>query len=79
LLRPQPMNDLVRYICVRADHQWESVGPAGELHAVNGSLGYCPDAAARTEVHLWHACGIDARADMAALAARAHVERSATV
>src|SRR5438445_10382354 len=70
LLRGEPVTDVVGYICVRADHQWESVDAAGEMHPVNGSLGYCPDAAARGEMHLWHACGIDPRADMAALAAR---------
>lgn len=69
------MSDVVSYLCVRADHQWGSA--EGTMHPLNGSLAYCPDAGADGEAHAWQECGGVPRADVDALLARLHLERSA--
>ena len=50
------MNDLVSYVCVRADHQWASLDE-GRTHRFDGALAWCPDAALDAgDGHDWRAC-----------------------
>src|SRR5260221_14302304 len=52
-----PMGELVSFVCVRADHQWDT-GASGRIHATGEALGWCPDAtSADGEAHEWRACG----------------------
>src|SRR5258706_11174618 len=38
-----PMGELVSFVCVRADHQWDT-GASGRIHSTGEALGWCPDA-----------------------------------
>lgn len=50
------MDELVSYVCVRADHQWASLDE-GRAHRVGGALAWCPDASLEAgEGHDWRAC-----------------------
>ena len=63
------MGELVSFVCVRADHQWDT-GASGRIHATDGALGWCPDATAVAgEAHEWRACGVVSIASAASLAA----------
>ena len=66
--RSPPMGELVSFVCVRADHQWDT-GGSGRIHPTDGALGWCPDAtAAIGEAHKWRACGVVSVASAATLA-----------
>jgi hypothetical protein len=50
------VNDVVSYVCVRADHQW-ATADSGQLHPKDGALAWCPDASLDAyETHEWRAC-----------------------
>lgn len=50
------MDDLVSYVCVRADHQWASAD-LGRVHRSAGVLRWCPDASLEAgDGHDWRAC-----------------------
>src|SRR5260221_11345244 len=38
-----PMGELVSFVCVRADHQWDT-GASGRIHAAGEAFGWCPAA-----------------------------------
>jgi len=63
------MNDLVSYVCVRADHQWASLD-AGRAHRFDDQLGWCPDASLDAgDGHDWRACELSPLASVASQAA----------
>jgi len=63
------MGELVSFVCVRADHQWDT-GASGRIHAEGGALGWCPDATSVAgEAHEWRACEAISVASAASLAA----------
>ena len=65
------MGELVSFVCIRADHQWGTAEPdqACQIHSVEQSLAYCPDASLGAhEHHEWRACGAAPLATAAALA-----------
>jgi len=69
MLGRTPMGELVSFVCVRADHQWDT-GGAGRVHPKGGALGWCPDASCGTaEAHDWRACELVSVASAASLAA----------
>lgn len=50
------MDELVSFVCVRADHQWGTAA-AGQVHPLGAGLAYCPDASLDThERHEWRSC-----------------------
>jgi hypothetical protein len=50
------MDDVVSYVCVRADHQW-ATADAGRVHPKDGGLAWCPDASLEpNDRHEWRAC-----------------------
>ncbi len=64
-----PMGELVSFVCVRADHQWDT-GASGRIHAAGEAFGWCPDAtSADGEAHEWRACEAISAASAASLAA----------
>jgi len=65
----RPMGELVSFVCVRADHQWDT-GGSGRILANGGALGWCPDATSlSSEAHDWRACEAISVASAASLAA----------
>ena len=66
------MGELVSFVCVRADHQWES-GGSGRIHPLlkgAGALGWCPDTTVGSgEAHEWRACDLVSVSSAASLAA----------
>lgn len=71
------MNDVVSYVCVRADHQW-ATGDAGQVHPKDGALAWCPDASLGAhEAHEWRACEAAPVADAGGVAAQLGMVESA--
>ncbi|MEA2661151.1 MAG: hypothetical protein QOH08_723 [Chloroflexota bacterium] len=71
------MGELVRYVCVRADHQW-ATADSGQAHAKEGALAWCPDASLDAGAgHEWRACDAAPLASAASLAARLVTAESA--
>ena len=67
--RCPPMGELVSFVCVRADHQWDT-GGSGRIHLTDGAVGWCPDATSPiAEAHEWRACDLVSVASAASLAA----------
>jgi hypothetical protein len=63
------MGELVSFVCVRADHQWDG-GGSGRVHPTAGVLGWCPDATCGpAEAHDWRPCELVSVAAAANLAA----------
>ena len=51
------MNELLSYVCVRADHQWATAA-SGQVRRLRDGLAYCPDASLNVrESHEWRGCG----------------------
>jgi hypothetical protein len=71
------VNDVVTYVCVRADHQW-GTGDAGQVHPKDDGLAWCPDASLDShERHEWRACEAAPLAAAASLAAHLAILESA--
>jgi len=66
---PDPVGQLVSFVCIRADHQW-GTADIGQIHPVGGGLAYCPDASLDGhERHEWRSCDVAPVSAAAGLAA----------
>ncbi|HAF09550.1 MAG TPA: hypothetical protein DCK98_05640 [Chloroflexi bacterium] len=64
------VNDLVSFVCVRADHQ-RATADAGQVQPKDGGLAWCPDKSLDAhEGHQWRTCDASPLAAAATLAAR---------
>jgi len=60
--------ELVKYVCVRADHQW-GTADSGQVHPKDGGLAWCPDASLDAyERHEWRLCDLSPLAAASTLA-----------
>lgn len=63
------MDDLVSYVCLRADHQW-APADTGRVHRLDGALAWCPDASLEAgDGHDWRGCELSPIASVSSQAA----------